>query len=75
MQFDELPQGFEEAAAGCYEGDGGGLAAGEDEGCAGGEFGGGADFDEFEIVVLEGGGVGGGALEEGDVFYEGALEG
>jgi hypothetical protein len=24
---------------------------------------------------LEGGGVGGGALEEGDVFYEGALEG
>ena len=32
-------------------------------------------MDELQVVRLEGGGGGGCPLEEGDVFYEGALEG
>lgn len=73
--LDELPQGIKKGQAPGDDGHGGGLAAGDDEGVALGEFRGGADFEEGEFGGGGSGELGCGAAEEGRVLADAALEG
>lgn len=61
------------------QGDGGAFATGDDEACTAGEVVGVAHFDELEAVFAcmagRGGEILGGAVEEGEMLEEAALEG